>query len=366
MLHVLGCITEQHDLRLVALAGVLCFFACATAMTMVGRARATVGRVQFIWISAAGVVAGCGIWATHFVAMLAYQTGLPASYDGALTVLSAFIAIFVSGVGYKIAIGRVGPIIGGSVAGAAIGAMHYIGMAAVHMPAVVTWNYQYVAASIIIGVGLMAAAMCVVIWNSSWRSVLVGAGIFTVSVVIMHFTGMTAVTFHPDPMIVVSNALVAPSALAISVAAVAFLIIGLGLVGSLVDNHLERRASGEAERLRRYVAELEATKLGLIEQQQQLRLLADIATASNQTSSLSEVLQLSVTLICEFTGWQVGHIYSTFGSGDSVELRSTLDLACRQPRSDRRLSARKPRDGVPSRCWPSRKGIGDRKTALDF
>jgi signal transduction histidine kinase/CheY-like chemotaxis protein len=278
MLQVIGCITDQHDLRLVALAGMLCFFACATAISMIGRARVAVGRDQLIWLAAAGVVAGCGIWATHFIAMLAYKTSLPVEYDAGITIISAVIAIVLSGVGYWIAIGRLGPIVGGSVAGAAIGAMHYIGMAAVRMPADVIWNYQYIAASIIIGVGLMAVAMCVVIWNRSWRGMLAGAGLFTIAIVVMHFTGMTAVTFRPDPLIVVSNALVAPITLSIAIAAVAFLIIALGLVGSLVDNHLERRASGEAERLRNYIAELEATKLDLV-------VAKELADAGSQAKS---------------------------------------------------------------------------------
>src|ERR1700742_3627460 len=66
MFQVLGCITQQHDLRLVVLAGVLCLFACATAMSLVARARATQDRARTMWLAGAGVVAGCGIWSTHF------------------------------------------------------------------------------------------------------------------------------------------------------------------------------------------------------------------------------------------------------------------------------------------------------------
>jgi signal transduction histidine kinase/NO-binding membrane sensor protein with MHYT domain/DNA-binding response OmpR family regulator/HPt (histidine-containing phosphotransfer) domain-containing protein len=291
-------------------------------MSMVGRARATFGRAQLIWLAAAGVVAGCGIWATHFVAMLAYQTSLPVEYDARLTILSALIAIVLSAAGYWVAIRRPGPVIGGAVAGAAIVVMHYVGMAAVRMPADAIWNYNYVAASILIGVGLMPVATCVVIWNNSWRGILAGAGFATIAIAAMHFTGMTAVTFRPDPLIVVSNALVSPTSLAISVAAVAFLIIALGLGGSLVDSHLGRMASGEAERLRGYVAELEETKLDLLEQKKRLRLLAKIATASNQTTSVADVLQFAVKKICEFAGWEVGNCYLTVGSGSDLHLQS--------------------------------------------
>ena len=323
MLNVIGCITQQHDLRLVALAGVLCFFACVTAISMIERARASLGKIQLIWLAAAGVVAGSGIWATHFIAMLAYQTSLPVEYDAGITALSALIAIILSGAGYWIAIRRPGPLVGGSVAGVAIGAMHYTGMAAVRMPADAIWNTQYVIASVGMGVGFMAAGMYIVIRNRSWRGALSGAGLFTTAIIAMHFTGMTAVKFRPDPLIIVSNALVAPTHLAVAVAAVAFLIVALGLVGSLVDNYLARMASGEAERLRRHIVELETTKLELVAQQQQLRLLARIASASNQTTSITEILQFAVTQICEFTGWEVGHSYLTSGSGDSLRLVST-------------------------------------------
>ena len=82
MLYVLGCITQQHDLRLVVLAGVLCLFACATAMSLMARARAAAAIIApAMWLAAAGLVAGCGIWGTHFVAMLAYRAGFPVSYD---------------------------------------------------------------------------------------------------------------------------------------------------------------------------------------------------------------------------------------------------------------------------------------------
>ncbi|HWE74692.1 MAG TPA: response regulator [Stellaceae bacterium] len=238
-------------------------------MSMIARAQRTTGRGQLAWLAAAGVVGGCGIWATHFVAMLGYQTNLPVAYDPGMTTFSVLIAIVLSACGYRIALGRLGPFVGGAVAGAAIAAMHYVGMAAVRMPADAVWDYRYVAASVIVGVSLMAAAMWVVIRSLTWRGMLGGSGLFTVAIVAMHFTGMSAVEFIPDPLIVVSGSVVAPLALAIGIAAIAFLIVALGLMSSLFDNHLERLASGEAMRLRHYIAELEATKTELVAAKEQ-------------------------------------------------------------------------------------------------
>ncbi len=159
MLKVLGCITLLHDLRLVLLAGVLCLFACTTAMSMVIRARESSRRMRMFWLAAAGCVAGCGIWGTHFVAMLAFQTGLPVGYDPGLTILSVIVAAVLSAGGFHITLHPKRALLGGALVGAAISTMHYIGMAAVRAPADAVWDMNYVTASVVIGVILTAVAM---------------------------------------------------------------------------------------------------------------------------------------------------------------------------------------------------------------
>ena len=119
MWHVVGCITGEHDLRLVALAAALCLFASATTLGPLERARANTGNVRVLWLSGAGVVFGSGIWATHFVAMLAYQAGFPFAYDISRTVLSVIVAIVLSGLGFALALKPRCALAGGAVVGAA-------------------------------------------------------------------------------------------------------------------------------------------------------------------------------------------------------------------------------------------------------
>ena len=70
MFRVLDCLTTQHDWRLVVVAGLVCFLSSVTAITLFNRARTTTGRTSVKWIAAAGAATGCGIWSTHFLAML--------------------------------------------------------------------------------------------------------------------------------------------------------------------------------------------------------------------------------------------------------------------------------------------------------
>jgi NO-binding membrane sensor protein with MHYT domain len=264
MLRVIGGITEQHDLGLVLLAALLCFSSCFTALNMIGRARAAQASVRKLWLGAAGFMTGSVIWATHFVAMLAYQSPLAIGFDLNLTILSAAVAIILSAAGYWLCLSRPAPLLGGLVVGGSIAAMHYIGMAAVEIHADPIWSPVYVIVSILLGMGLTALAMKATAHDASWRGLLTGSVLFMLAVVGMHFTGMSAVVYRPDPLVPVQDVVLQPIMLATAIAAVAFATVALGLIGALLDHHLEHKAVAEAQRLRRYVDELEATKRQLL------------------------------------------------------------------------------------------------------
>jgi NO-binding membrane sensor protein with MHYT domain len=88
MYRVLTCLTTEHDWRLVVVAGVICFLSSLVAINLFHNARATTQFARLNWIIAAGCATGSGIWATHFIAMLAYDPGIGVTYDVDLTVLS--------------------------------------------------------------------------------------------------------------------------------------------------------------------------------------------------------------------------------------------------------------------------------------
>src|SRR3984885_15675061 len=93
MFQVFTCLTTQHDWRLVVLAGVVCLLSSACGISLFYRAKATYGRTRLLWVGLDAAAAGCGIWATHFIAMLAYDPAINAGYDLAITILSLLIAV---------------------------------------------------------------------------------------------------------------------------------------------------------------------------------------------------------------------------------------------------------------------------------
>jgi NO-binding membrane sensor protein with MHYT domain/nitrogen-specific signal transduction histidine kinase len=256
MYRLFSCITEQHDLRLVALAGLICLFACYTGLDLLARARDLVRGRSLAWSWAAAIVFGSGIWATHFVAELAYLPGFPIGYDVGLTALSFAAAIVLTWLGMRIVLHCGAALLGGSMVGAAAGTMHYIGMAALRAPAEMHWSPAYVLASIVIAIGLAAPAMRVLVTISSVWGRSSAALLLVLAIVGLHFTGMAAIVLEPNPVIAVPDAVVNPDLLAFAVAAVTIVIILLGISGMLVDNRLAWQAAREAAHLRESEARL--------------------------------------------------------------------------------------------------------------
>jgi len=252
MFRVYACITQQHDLRLVALAGLICLLAAYTAFSLAARAVQASRRARFAWITTAGLATGSGVWATHFIAMLAFQPDLPVTYALDRTVLSIVIAVLLSGLGLAVAMmpWRAARILGGLIIGAGIGAMHYTGMSAVHLPGTLIYDPALATASLIVGMGFGAAATMIGFAAQNPLRRVAAALLLTIAICGLHFTGMTAVQILPDSGVGVPGEAIAPFWLATAVTAVTVLILGLGLVGSAVDEHLNHRSLREATSLR--------------------------------------------------------------------------------------------------------------------
>ena len=211
MFKVLSCLRDQHDYRLLLLAVVLCAAATVTAFHIYASTRQSKGWKTLGWVFLTGVATGAGIWATHFVAMLAFKTGLPTAYDPVLTIASLLIAIFVTGSGFLVAVhGRSGwtPLLGGAVIGAGIASMHYTGMRAFTTMGTIEWDPTLVIASIILGIVFSAAALLSFhTMPRRWASVC-AAALLTIAICTLHFTAMGAATIVPDPRIVVYSSLI--------------------------------------------------------------------------------------------------------------------------------------------------------------
>ena len=242
MFQVYTCLTVDHDWRLVVLAGVVCFLTSAVAISLFHRAQATIGRRQLVWLTLGAVAAGFGIWATHFIAMLAYDPAVDAGYNLVLTVLSLLIAILITGAGLGTALldfGRWGAVVGGAIVGGGIAAMHYTGMMALELPGRITWAPNLVVASIALGIALGSLALYFAAKRDDWVNAPIATILFALAILFTHFTGMGAVLVMADPTRINSASSLSPVSLSLVIAGAAAIVLGACLIAALSDRQSE-------------------------------------------------------------------------------------------------------------------------------
>ena len=199
----------RYDPALVVLSIIVPSLAGYATLNIVGRIRAGNKMIsESSWLSIGALTMGIGVWAMHFIAMLAFRLPMPVNYDIWVTLASVFPVILASAVMLYV-ISRVTCsgnqlIIGGVLMGAGIGVMHYTGMAAMRMDALMRFDPWIFALSVVVAVVLSIAALYVNWWASQKDSVsktpgvMIGAALvmgFAVSG--MHYTGMSAAYFFP-------------------------------------------------------------------------------------------------------------------------------------------------------------------------
>jgi PAS domain S-box-containing protein len=242
MFNVLLCISGGHDWRLVVIAALVCVPTTLATFFLYAKALSFPASGRWVWLAMAGIVAGSGIWTTHFIAMLAFKTGLPVGYAPLATIGSLFVAAIGTTLGFAVASTTthapwrgLKAAVGGGGVGLSIAAMHYAGMAGYRTAGVLQWDGRYVLASVAIGSVLTGAALLVARPRARWDRLAVAGGLLSLAVIGMHFTGMTAVTILPDPTVVIPAALMSDPVIVAVTAAVMALILVTVISGAAVD-----------------------------------------------------------------------------------------------------------------------------------
>jgi diguanylate cyclase (GGDEF)-like protein/PAS domain S-box-containing protein len=208
--------------------------------------------MRAIWLAVSATSTGFGIWATHFIAMLAFSPGLPTAYNIVLTALSLVSAILLTGAGLAVAViskWRAGAWLGGAIVGGGIAAMHYTGMAAFEIQGRVVWDPVLVAASIVLGGLIGAVSLPVGLRGDALKWKVLGSLLLTLAICSHHFTAMGAVSIIPDPTIEFSAAALPSGWLAIAVALASCIIILLSLAGVTLEMRDRRRGQLEFDRM---------------------------------------------------------------------------------------------------------------------
>ena len=248
-------IAGTYNPWLVLLSVVIASCASYVALDLGGRTAAARGRSRTMWLLGGAFSMGVGIWSMHYIGMLAFTLPVPVYYYVPTVLASLLAAIVASAVALFVvsrrAVGISTTIIGATLMGAAISAMHYVGMEAMRSQAMCTWNYSIVALSVVIAVVVSAVALWLAAhFRSETREIaplkMLSAVVMGVAVCAMHYTGMAAATFVPMTTPVdLTDAVPVGAIGVVGIVLVTFMVLALAAVTSTLD----RRFSAQTRRL---------------------------------------------------------------------------------------------------------------------
>ena len=250
---IFQCLVLEHNYQLVMLAVLICLFSSFTAVSLQERARTTNEKTREKWIALTAITIGTGIWSTHFVGILAYDTGIQVRYDLLPTIGSLFISILVCGLGFHFSTyhrTKRGRGLAGLVVGVGIAGMHFLGMEGVRVQGVIEYQADFVLLSLLFGIGF--SMMSLVGMNKTQDVVRhgVATGLLTAAICGLHFTAMAGMIVKYDPTTLMTASVVSESTLVVSVAVITLALLGFSLATAFVDKDEAFQKNLETARLK--------------------------------------------------------------------------------------------------------------------
>ncbi len=245
-------LTLHYNGWIIGLSVILSIVAAYIALNLASKVSHSRGKSKIIWLCLSSFVMGSGIWSMHFVGMLAFHLEMQVHYDIILTLLSALAAIISSFIAF---IFMVRPkqllwknIVAGLMMGMGISVMHYTGMHAMRMDAMIVYSVPYVLLSI--GIALLASYGALFLFYrfrdkpdfSYWK--LSSAVVMGMAISGMHYTGMAATTFHAMPGSVESTTLSFSASQVLLITAVSLVsisILAISWAAVFMERHLLER-----------------------------------------------------------------------------------------------------------------------------
>lgn len=253
MFHVATCTLETHSPWFLGLAIALCVASFGVAAILLHLLATEKPARRALWLMGLGLVAGGGAWATHFVAMIAYQTPLAITFSPFWTAISIIAGICGAVAAFALLdrlTNLAGAVAAGGVFALAVASLHFAGIKGIE-GALRLWNPDALTHAFLVSgaLSMLGAGFCQ--RATSLRGRLLGCLVLVLAVASLHFTAMSALTLAPDPSFLAHPTSLDSTALAIVVAIVVCAI--LLVVAAIVHSEtrvMQARVAGD-ERMRR-------------------------------------------------------------------------------------------------------------------
>jgi diguanylate cyclase (GGDEF)-like protein/PAS domain S-box-containing protein len=255
MISIIRNVTDHHDLTLVGVAVLVCLFGGFALFSIASHASRVRAQHRILWLGMGAIAGGTTIWATHFVAMLAYRDGMQVQYAPGLTTVSVIIAIL--GTLLALLVSRAidtiwAKLAAGIALGGTITSMHFIGMRAMSTDQYMQYDDAVVAVSIVLGT--IYTTLAILSFRIFTRPLLqfgCATLLFTLGVGTIHFGAMAAMHMQmPMHDMAMPMAQGDQSVLAVAVTFGVLIVIAIAFLSERFASHGLQRDADEMERMR--------------------------------------------------------------------------------------------------------------------
>ena len=334
-------VNGYYEPLLVFVSILVAILASYTALSLAMRVRQAQGRAPYFWIAGGALAMGSGIWAMHFIGMLAFRLPMPVGYDPLITFVSWLLPVVASGLALwhvrhrefrrrQLAWSAI-------LMGLGINAMHYTGMAGMRMDPAITYTPWLFALSVAIAIGASALALQLGLRlhedghgrSGARRAVQLAASVIMGGAISgMHYTGMAAAHFEAGSVCRAALGGVDQDHLAALVTVATVALLSIALLATIFDARLEARNRTIAESLQ---AAAERQQLYLDEQRARLEAENISQMKDEFLATLSHELR---TPLNAMLGWSQLLLQ---GHRDGAMLRRGLETIERNARAQSQL-----------------------------
>ena len=243
---------SSYNTSLVLLSILIAILASYATLGLAERLAAIQSKDWRVWLAGGALAMGFGIWAMHFVGMLALNLPISLSYGAVGTLASMLPATLASALllgmirRYPVPQAR-HVLVGAVILGAGIGSMHYAGMAAIEISPGLGFDWGMVLLSVLVAVLLSIAGVWLAFRHArrpeSGLMRVLGAVVMGCTVAAMHYTGMAAARFAENCVSVPSGWSLPAQGLTAAVSIVAFVILGFTILLTVMDARMSERNS---------------------------------------------------------------------------------------------------------------------------
>ncbi len=249
---VITNILNEHDFRVLGLAGLISLMCAFTAVLMAQRARESAEKDRWRWLLKSAVVVGGGFWAAHFIAILGWDQGMAIAHGFWLNVMSGAVMIGSVGIGLYIATynrTKRARLLAGLIVGAGLALMHFVEQQSLMLQGTIFTDVWFNAVAVL--ATLPFTGIGFVVMNKTYDRVrlLLATALLAGAPLVLHVIAMAGTTIVPDAMQPVPDRIFTDVVLGFGVSLGAFAVLGISLAMVIMDIHLTEHQSVEVSRL---------------------------------------------------------------------------------------------------------------------